>query len=399
MSINDSAKGKRSACPICGSDDTRIFLELTGVPAQDGVVHATRQAALDAPTGDIKLAICRRCHYIGNRAYDADKIHFTEYNYAQHHSQQYRQHVDAVVRTLVADYSIRNKTVIDVGCGEGYFLNALCNAGENRGVGIDPSLNVTDEAPTDNDRLELIRDFYSDKYSHYKGDLVSCRHVIDELAAPREFLQLIINALAPGEESIIYLELPNAVRTFEQNLVWNIGYAKRSWFTATSLGAMLRICGLSVASTETLFGGEYLGIVGRKAPVIRTDSPYPEESAAALIAMLDGFARHFDTEIERWRGKVAELRDRGEQMVIWGAGMRGINFLNQFGDERVFPKIVDINTNRQGNYLPGSGYFIDKPEILKAFQPKRVLLSNPTYESEIRAQLEEMGVDCKLESM
>ena len=92
-----------------------------------------------------------------------------------------------------------------------------------------------------------------------------------------------------------------------------------------------------------------------------------------MIAMLDGFAHHFDTEIERWRGKVAELRDRGEQMVIWGAGMRGINFLNQFGDERVFPKIVDINTNRQGNYLPGSGYFIDKPEILKAFQPKRVL--------------------------
>lgn len=395
--MDDSVKDKRSACPICGSDDTRIFLELARMPAQDGVVHATRQAALDAPAGDIKLAICRQCHYIGNLAYDAEKIQFTEYNYAQHHSQQYRDHVDEVVSTLINGHSVRNKTVIDVGCGEGYFLNAVCNAGENRGVGIDPSLNVTNEAPIDNDRLELIRDFYSDKYSHYKGDLVSCRHVIDELAAPREFLQLIINALAPGEDSIIYLELPNAVRTFEQNLVWNIGYAKRSWFTATSLGAMLRICGLSVVKTETLFRDEYLGIVGRRAPDSDVDSPFPKESADEMIALLDGFAKHFSGEVETWKARIAELKKRKEQMVIWGAGMRGINFLHQFGDERVFPKIVDINTNRQGSYLPGSGYFIDKPEILKSFQPERVLLSNPTYEREIRAQIEEMGVVCELE--
>jgi len=395
--MDDSVKDKRSACPICGSDDTRIFLELARMPAQDGVVHATRQAALDAPAGDIKLAICRQCHYIGNLAYDAEKIQFTEYNYAQHHSQQYRDHVDEVVSTLINGHSVRNKTVIDVGCGEGYFLNAVCNAGENRGVGIDPSLNVTNEAPIDNDRLELIRDFYSDKHSHYKGDLVSCRHVIDELAAPREFLQLIINALAPGEDSIIYLELPNAVRTFEQNLVWNIGYAKRSWFTATSLGAMLRICGLSVVKTETLFRDEYLGIVGRRAPDSDVDSPFPKESADEMIALLDGFAKHFSGEVETWKARIAELKKRKEQMVIWGAGMRGINFLHQFGDERVFPKIVDINTNRQGSYLPGSGYFIDKPEILKSFQPERVLLSNPTYEREIRAQIEEMGVVCELE--
>jgi SAM-dependent methyltransferase len=362
-------------------------------------VHASKQAALDAPAGDISLAICRQCHYIGNLAYDADKIQFTEYNYAQHHSQQYRVHIDAVVSTLINCYSVRNKTVIDVGCGEGYFLNALCNAGENRGIGIDPSLNVTDEIPIDPDHLELIKDFYSDKYAHYKGDLVSCRHVIDELAAPREFLQLMTNALGTNEDSIVYLEVPNARRTFEQDLIWNIGYAKRSWFTATSLGAMLRICGMSVVNTETLFGEEYLGIVGRRARDSDADSPFPNESADEMIALLDAFAKRFIGEVETWEAKIAELKECNEQMVIWGAGMRGINFLNRFGDERVFPKIVDINSNRQGSYLPGSGYLIDEPEILKAFQPKRVLLSNPTYENEIRAQLRHMGVDCRLESI
>ncbi len=208
------------------------------MPAQDGVVYTTMKAAVDAPTGDIRLAICRRCHYIGNLAFDADKVRFVEYNYAQHHSRQYRKHVDDVVASLVNTYALRNKTLIDIGCGEGFFLNQLCKAGDNRGVGIDPSLTVRDESRIDNDRLTMIKDFYSEKYSHYQGDLVSCRHVIDELRAPREFLQMITSALSTDADAIIYLESPNATLAFEQNLIWNIGYAKRSWFTATSLAAL-----------------------------------------------------------------------------------------------------------------------------------------------------------------
>ena len=127
--------------------------------------------------------------------------------------------------------------------------------------------------------------------------------------------------------------------------------------------------------------------------------PYPEESADEMIALLDKFSDHFNNEVDRWKDKIADLKKRGEQMVIWGAGMRGINFLNQFGDESVFPKIVDINKNRQGRYLPGSGFLIDSPETLRALQPKRILLSNPAHKREIRSQLEEMGVASELESL
>jgi SAM-dependent methyltransferase len=396
---NNNGTDNTNACPVCSSGDTQTFLELTDMPAQDGVVHATKQAALDAPAGDISLAICRRCHFIGNLAYDPDKIQFTEYSYSKYHSAMYRNHVDEVVGMLVDNFELRHKMLIDIGCGEGYFLDKLSIAADSRGVGIDPSLTVTDEVPIGNERLKLIKDFYTDKYSHYKGDLVSCRHVIDELAAPRDFLQSLKGALRPGEQAIVYLELPNARRTFEQRLIWNIGYAKRSWFTATSLGALLRICGLSVVKTEMLFGGEYLGITGRRAQDEDVSDPYPEEPADEMIALLDEFSNHFNNEVDRWRKKIAILKKRGEQIVIWGAGMRGINFLNQFGDASVFPKIVDINKNRQGSYLSGSGFFIDSPEILRALQPKRILLSNPAYECEIRSQLENMGVASELESL
>lgn len=384
-------------CPVCASTELESFLELSEMPAQDGVVYETRKAALEAPRGDIRLAVCRRCHYIGNLAFDADKVRFVGYNYAQHHSEHYRKHVDELVTSLIDRYSLRNKTLIDIGCGEGFFLDRMCKVGDNRGVGIDPTLPPTDEI--DEDRLTLIRDHYSEKYAHHRGALVSCRHVIDELPAPREFLGSIVGALTPDADAILYIELPDATRTFEGKLIWNVGYAKRSWFTPDSLGALLRLCDLEVVRTETLFGGEYIGIAARRVTDSVRRTPFPEKSVQELIGLLDGFRRYFEAEIERWSRRVDRMRERNETMVVWGAGMRGINFLSRFGDEAVFPRIVDINPNRQGSYLPGCGYFVDAPEVLSECPPERVLLSNPTYEREIRSQLAEMGVVGEVECL
>ena len=126
-------------------------------------------------------------------------------------------------------------------------------------------------------------------------------------------------------------------------------------------------------------------------------TPFPEESAQELIGLLDGFRHYFESEIERWSRRVDRLRERKETMVVWGAGMRGINFLTRFCDEAVFPRIVDINPSRQGSYLPGCGYLVDAPEVLGERPPDRVLVSNPTYEKEIRRQLTDLGVVCEVE--
>ena len=386
-------------CPICDSGDVHAFFELSKMPAQDGVVYDSRQAAIDAPVGDIRLGVCRRCQYIGNLAYDPDQINFVEYSYSKRHSQQYRDHVEKIVKKLVNTYAVRNKTVIDVGCGEGYFLHELCNAGENRGVGIDPSLSVADEIAADSARLEFIKDFYSEKYAEHSGDLICCRHVIDELAEPVEFLRLILSSVDKNGDGLVYIELQNALNTFEKKLVWNIGYAKRSWFIPGSLQVLLQTCGLLVLETETLFGGDYLGIVGRRAMNSVEVPTSSEESLANLLTILEGFAQHFDDEIKRWQSRISDLRLRGEQMVIWGAGMRGVNFLHHFGDATIFPMIVDVNSDRQGSYLPGSGYRIESPEVLATLKPNRILISNPNYQSEISAQIEEMGLVCELETL
>jgi SAM-dependent methyltransferase len=399
MNTNTIDQSQSPRCPICGTNNLHTFLELKGMPAQDGVVYATAEAAKDAPTGDISLGFCRDCCYIGNMAFDADKVGFSEYRYSQHHSPKYQKHVDYVIAKLIDKRGIRKKTVVDVGCGDGYFLRKICAAGDNRGTGIDPSAIINVEQDIGDGRLTMIRDYYSGKYAHHRGDLVSCRHVIDELSSPRDILQTLSGSLADDATSIIYLEIPNAIRTLEQKLVWNIGYAKRSWFTAASIKALFGLCGLSVLEIEELFDGEYLGVTGKRSVDTDNRAHQAVEMVGPLVAMLGDLERHFKSEVARWTARVAQLRERREKTAIWGAGMRGINFLSRFGNEAVFQKVVDINPERQGVYLPCSASYVESPDVLKAFSPDRIVLSNPNYKEEIRHQLADMGINCELESL
>jgi len=388
------------ACPICGSTGLLTFLELADMPAQDGVVYGTAEAARAAPTGDIVIALCRGCCYIGTLAFDANKVGFAEYRYSQHHSPKYRAHVARVVGRLVDTRGVRGKTVIDIGCGDGYFLRRVCSAGDNRGVGIDPSALVDGDGRPGDERITLIRDDYGPKHGGHRGELVTCRHVIDELPDPLGFLGLITGAMAEGDEALLYVEVPDALRTLEHRRVWNIGYAKRSWFTAASMVSLYRQCGLRVIDAEDQFDGEYLGVTGRRAAA---SDPAPEpvtDAVARLTAALEGLQQHLTSEVARWTRRLAALDAAGERVAVWGAGMRGINFLSRLGEHAgAIGKVVDINPERQGVYLPCSGAHVEAPEALQAFKPGRVILSNPGYEQEIRQQLGALGVDCATERL
>jgi hypothetical protein len=81
--------------------------------------------------------------------------------------------------------------------------------------------------------------------------------------------------------------------------------------------------------------------------------------------------------------------------VVWGAGGRGINFLNLIEASGFIRHIVDINPDRRGGYVPGSGQLVVAPEFLQDYRPDLVLLTNPTYENEVRQQVAALGVSCE----
>jgi hypothetical protein len=57
------------------------------------------------------------------------------------------------------------------------------------------------------------------------------------------------------------------------------------------------------------------------------------------------------------------------------------------------PYVVDINPNKWGMYVAGSGQKIVPPEFLTEFRPDTVIIVNPIYKDEIARAVHALGLD------
>jgi hypothetical protein len=393
MSSGPLSESGAVPCLVCDSTRTVSFFTLRNVPSQDGLLWASEQEALAAPRGDIELWFCLRCGYIWNHAYDHAKVTFHGYDVSLQHSPLFRQFTESVAERLAKAYDLRNKTVLEIGCGKGHFLRTLCRLGDNQGIGFDPSFVPDSGQDLPGDRITFVQDFYTEKQSSLERDFVCCRHVLDIMSNPKAFLRMVRRGVAVQGGAVHYFESPNDEYTFRNSVIWNVVYEHRSWFVKESLSTLFRLCGFRVLNAEPCFGNEYLGI-----EAIASEQPTSElrdfpSDLAGLKEYLSAFAVNSQRLVDSWRDRLNDVRKSGLRVVAWGAGARAITFLNTYDTRELIPFVVDINPRRQGLYLPGSGQRVVPPEFLREFNPDVVIISNPTYEQEIKGQASVLGVN------
>jgi hypothetical protein len=377
-----------SACPICSSKASIDFFEAEKIPAQDGVVWPTKSQALKAPLGSIQLAFCQDCHYIYNRAHDPEKITFIDYDFSLHYSPTYQQFNDELITSLIQEHDLRDKSILSVACGLGHFLVQLCQTGNNRGLGIDPSYQPTNDIQFDPEQITFKADYYSDKYQELQVDFITCRHLLDELEDPIGFLKLFKQNLRATGQTGIYLEVPNSFKTFTDQLIWNLGYAKRTWYTPYSMAQQLEAAGFKVVRVRELLHGDYLGVEAVPAESDRQSPAIPREDPHQIFR---DFSKAYHQGRKQWHEKLTDWGQRQYKIALWGAGMRGINFLSAFPLHDTITLVLDINPHRQGKFLPISGFQVQAPEALQHESIDVLIISNATYQNEIMEHAGELG--------
>jgi FlaA1/EpsC-like NDP-sugar epimerase len=100
--------------------------------------------------------------------------------------------------------------------------------------------------------------------------------------------------------------------------------------------------------------------------------------------------------VERWRQNLETMKRSRKKVVVWGAGSKGVTFLNTFGSENPTQYVVDINPHKQGKFVPGTGQEVVPVEFLRAYQPDAVLVMNPNYRGEIEKSIAELGLHTEL---
>ncbi len=380
-------------CTVCGGRDFRNVLHLKNVPSQDGVVWSTKKEALAAPRGDIDLRFCRSCGYLGNAAYDPEKVKFQGYDVSLEFSDLYKEFVTWLIQHLVEKYGIRKKTVLEVACGKGHFLRALCHYGDNKGIGFDPSFEA--EGASEDNNVQFIRDYYTKTYAHYHADLLCCRQMVDILDAPRDFLMEIRDALAESPNVVGYFEIPNAAATWEKFVPWNVVYEHCSWYMPKAIASFFETCGFEVLDVYPCHQGEYLGIEVRRGDKHTIATRMTKGEIIQFEEHLVTVEQQMKKSISTWQEKLGQIQASGRRLAAWGAGARAIGFLNALQVYDQIQYVADINPRRRGKFLPGTGQEVVTPEFLVAHAPEVIIITNPTYETEIKKQAGALGLQAE----
>ena len=115
-----------------------------------------------------------------------------------------------------------------------------------------------------------------------------------------------------------------------------------------------------------------------------------------LAGLVNSFAETFDERVEWWRNRLQTLVQEGKRAVLWGAGSKGVTFLNTFKDVHPAEYAVDLNPRKHGRFLPGCGVEVVAPEFVRDLRPDLILVANPLYKDEIGQAVAEMGGKAEL---
>lgn len=382
----------RLACPVCGSPEERPVVTLRRVPVMCGTLHATRDEALAAGAGDIELVACPRCSMLRNAAFDERRIGYDAgYDNSLHFSPTFRAYADGLARRLVERYGLHGVPILEIGSGKGDFLRELCRVGGNRAWGYDPS--YAGEPDTLGDDVTFVAGYFSGELPMVPR-LVCARHVLEHLGEPAKLLGSVRRAAGTG--TVLYVEVPDAAYVLSPRGVFDLIYPHVGYFTATALRHLIERCGFAPLELATSFGDQYLWVEAlNTATDPPTDPPAepPRHEVEAVLERTEGFAAGARDMVARWSERLVDAEAAGRRVALWGAGSKGVTFLNVVaGGDRV-ADVIDVNPRKHGTFVPGTGQVISGPDEVGRLAPDLVIVMNPNYEAEIRQTLANARVD------
>lgn len=390
--VDEAAPSPAQTCPACAGDQTEPVYHVGGVPVHSCLVFRDRQDATSIARRDLRLDYCRTCGFLFNGLFDPGvQDYAADYDGSQAASPTFNAFSDRLVAELGDRYLREGGTVVEIGCGRGEFLTALCERSGCRGVGYDPAKPVTGEGQH-HERVRIVRAYFDPAVHDCHGELVICRHTLEHIARPLDLLRGLRQAIGDRPDTHLFIEVPDAGRVLREGAFWDVYYEHCCYFTQASLRRLLRASGFEPVDATLAYGDQYLTATAR--PTAPSDAPPPDTDNATLDEhdAVEQFIETVAKQQDHWRRVLKDNAHEGDRCVLWGGGSKAVAFLSTLGRGDAVDYVVDISPTKQGCFLPGLGQAIKPPDALVEQPPGLVIVMNPMYLDEINRDIARLGV-------
>lgn len=381
------------ACPCCGATNITTFYTIDHIPVHSVLLLPRKEEALNYPTGSLHLGFCQSCGFIYNTAFRPDVHEYSErYEETQGYSATFTTFSKNLAARLIDRYDLHGKNIVEVGCGKGEFLTLLCKMGDNRGVGIDPSYVRERSLSEHDERVTFVTELYSEAHAAYPCDFLCCKMTLEHIHDTAAFVRTVANSTRHKTDTTIFFQVPDVTRILQDAAFWDIYYEHCSYFSPGSLARLFRQEGFDILDLAREYDDQYLMIEAKPANGHDRSFPGLEDDLESLSRMVRDFPALFQQKRDEWITLLQTVRSQDKKAVLWGSGSKGVAFLTTLGIRDEIEYTVDINPNKHGMFMAGTGQEIMNPDSLVDYRPDLVIIMNPVYRDEIQRDLEQRGL-------
>jgi len=389
-----------AVCPVCAGLDTSLLLRHSAVPTNNAILCDDPASALGWPVGSFRLTLCHDCGFIFNADFDQQLVEYSgRIEETQAFSPHFVRYAESLANEWIDRYHIHNQTVLEVGCGKAEFLSLMCEIGDNRGIGYDPAVHLERVDQRVADRLTLVTDLFGDEQIGLDADALVCRHTLEHIPAVHEFLSMLHRwAVARTTPPIVLFEVPDVERVLDEVAFWDVFYEHCSYFTAETLRFAFERAGFDVLSIRRVYDGQYLVLEARPRAVVES-SNVARDSVPRVLALAARFVERYRSITTVCRANLERFVQEGKTVALWGGGAKAVSFLTSLEVGHLVAFAVDVNPNKQGKFLVGTGHAVVGPEQLRNQSSLQLVVMNPVYVPEITRSVEALGVDAQIISV
>ncbi len=272
-------------------------------------------------------------------------------------------------QAFVDRFNLKNKKVIEMGCGRGDYLSIMKKCGAVAS-GIEFEAGAVEYCQKNG--LDVKKDYIESvgqKLSGEPYDAFFIMSFLEHMPSPNVVLQGIANNLSEGAVGIV--EVPNFDMILKNDLFSEFITDHLFYFTQATLRALLQNNGFEVLECNVLWHDYIISAVVKKRNAL--DLARFKQKELELKKSFDQFLSQFPANT----------------VATWGAGHQALAILAMAGLKSKIKYVIDSAPFKQGKYTHATHIPIVSPEHAVLDPPEAVVVMAASYSGEVVKMIQE----------
>jgi SAM-dependent methyltransferase len=318
----------------------------------------------DQPAGDVDLLI-HQCRFCGLVQHDLPAVsYYKDAIRAVGFSEEMRAFRKRQLNAWLSDTGLKKRRVLEIGSGNGEYLDLLKDAGASCVSGLEHSQTAVKDCLKRG--LDVRQGFLDKSFKNPWSDGFDGFAIfsfLEHWPDLNESLRCLHGLLTNGATGLI--EVPNFQFIVENHLYSEFTPDHIFYFDQKTLRAVLEINGFIVDAMESIWHNYIISAKVSKKPAL--DGSGFRQRQALVVKEIQHFVDRF----------------KPNEVVIWGAGHQALAVMSMadLGDR--ISHVVDSAAFKQGKYTPGTKLLIKAPASLLDDKPKAMIIMAAGYSDEV----------------